>query len=97
MAVIVAVNVAVALRGFSDRWTHGLPPMDDDGRFVVVAYAAAVVAAGLLALRRLPPPETNFYGPTGRLEEWSARRLALGATSCLAVAGAVVGGLPAGW
>ena len=28
IATIVGINVAVALRGMSDRWTHGLPPMD---------------------------------------------------------------------
>ena len=27
VATIVLVNIAVALRGMSDRWTHGLPHM----------------------------------------------------------------------
>lgn len=97
MATIVALNVAVALRGMSDRWTHGLPPMTDGSRFMAIAFAAVIVGAGLAALRRLHPPDLQFFGPTRRLEELSARRLALGATLSLAVVGTVASGMPTGW
>ena len=41
MGSIVVLNLAVALRGLSDRWTHGLPPMADADR--VVAMSAALL------------------------------------------------------
>jgi fumarate reductase subunit C len=90
MGSIVALNVAIALRGFSDRWTHGLPSMADDARLLVMAHAGLTVVAGLLALRRLPAPQLDYFGASGRLEEWSARRWALGATATLAVVGFAV-------
>jgi hypothetical protein len=96
IATIVVVNVAVSLRGLSDRWTHGLGAMGHDERVVAMIVAAWTVGAGLVALRSLPQPVLGYYGATGRLEEGSTRRLALGATFTVAVVGLVVGVLPGG-
>lgn len=95
MATMVALNLAVALRGLSDRWTHGLGPMAHDARTVAMSASFVLVGAGLLALRTLPNPDLGFYGATKRLEETSARRLALGGTFAFALLGFVVGVLPA--
>lgn len=96
MATMVALNVAVALRGLSDRWTHGLGSMPHDQRVAAMSVAVALVVTGLSALRTLPQPELGFYGATRRLEEGSTRRLALGATLAVAVLGFTVGILPGG-
>lgn len=96
MATMVALNLAVALRGLSDRWTHGLGPMEHDARVAAMSVALGYVAAGLVGLRTLPHPDLGFYGATKRLEERSARRLALGGTIAVALLGFVLGVLPAG-
>ena len=96
MATMVALNVTVALRGLSDRWTHGLGSMPHDERVAAMSVAVALVVTGLSALRSLPQPELGFYGATRRLEEGSTRRLALGATLAVAVLGFTVGVLPGG-
>ncbi|MGI9644317.1 MAG: hypothetical protein ACR2O6_03300, partial [Ilumatobacteraceae bacterium] len=96
MATLVALNLAVALRGLSDRWTHGLGPMAHDARVVAMSMALSFVVAGLVGLRWLPRPDLGFYGATKRLEEASARRLALGGTIAVALLGFVLGVLPPG-
>ena len=95
MATMVVLNLAVALRGLSDRWTHGLRKMSHDGRATAMSIAIGLVFVGLIGLRTLQRPELGFYGATRRLEESSARRLALGGTIAIAVFGFVVGVLPA--
>lgn len=95
MATMVALNLAVALRGLSDRWTHGLGPMSHDARVAAMSVAIGLVASGLLGLRTLARPELGFYGATQRLEETSTRRLALGCTIAVAMLGFFVGLLPA--
>lgn len=95
MATVVALNISVALRGISDRWTHGLGPMNDDARLVSMSLAFVFVGAAGIALRRMPRPDLGFYGATHRLEEHSVRRLALGLTMIVAVIGFVAGVLPA--
>lgn len=94
MATVVALNLAVALRGLSDRWTHGLGAMRHDARVVSMSLAFGLVVVGLVSLRSLPRPDLGFYGATRRLEESSARRLALGGTIAVAVLGFVLGVLP---
>lgn len=94
MATIVALNIGVALRGISDRWTHGLGAMDRDARIVAMSLAVVFVAAGGLALTRMARPALGFYGATRRLEEDSVRRLALGLTLIVAAVGFVAGVLP---
>lgn len=96
MATMVVLNVAVSLRGLSDRWTHGLFPMQHDERVAAMSVAAALVVGGFAALRGLQQPDLGFYGATRRLEEGSARRLALGATLAVAALGFTVGVLPGG-
>jgi hypothetical protein len=95
IATMVVLNLSVALRGLSDRWTHGLSAMDHDLRTITMIAATLLVIVGHRALRRLPAPDIEFYGATQRLEEWSTRRLALGATSALALIGLLAGSLPA--
>jgi hypothetical protein len=94
MASMVVLNVAVSLRGVSDRWTHGLGSMSHDERVVTMSLAVGLVLTGFAALRTLPQPALGFYGATRRLEEGSARRLALGATMAVALLGFVAGALP---
>lgn len=94
MATIVVLNIAVALRGFSDRWTHGLGALTHDERVVAMTMSCWLVGAGFLALRALPQPTLGFYGATRRLEESSTRRLALGGTLAVAIVGVAAGILP---
>jgi hypothetical protein len=95
MATVVALNIRVALRGISDRWTHGLGPMNDDARIASMSLAFVFVGAAGVALRRMPRPDLGFYGATHRLEEGSVRRLALGLTLIVAIIGFIAGVLPA--
>lgn len=96
MATMVVLNVAVSLRGVSDRWTHGLAAMPHDERVATMAVSWWLVLVGFAALRVLPKPTLGFYGATRRLEEVSTRRLALGTTLAVALVGFVAGTLPAG-
>lgn len=68
--------------------------MERDTRIAAMSIAVGLVAVGGLALRRMPRPELGFYGATGRLEEASVRRLALGLTLAVAAVGFVAGILP---
>jgi hypothetical protein len=96
IATMVVLNLSISLRGLSDRWTHGLEVMPRDERVLAMSAAFALVTTGFLALRTLEQPDLGFYGATRRLEEGSARRLALGATVGIALLGFFVGVLPAG-
>jgi hypothetical protein len=96
LATMVALNLAVSLRGVSDRWTHGLGPMPHDERVVSMVVAAGLVTAGFAAMPILVRPSLGYYGPTRRLEETSTRRLAIGATLAVALLGFVAGVLPGG-
>ncbi len=94
MATLIVLNISVALRGISDRWTHGLGPMDDGARIVAMSVAFGFVATGGLAMRRMPPPDLGHYGATRRLEEASVRRLAIGLTLAVAAVGFIAGLAP---
>ena len=96
LATMVVLNLAVALRGLSDRWTHGLGPMPHDERVAAMALSWWLVLVGFVALRILAQPSLGFYGATRRLEEASTRRLALGTTLAVAAIGFVAGVLPSG-
>lgn len=96
LATMVSLNLAVSLRGVSDRWTHGLGAMTHEQRVTSMLVAAWMVGWGLAALRTLPQPQLGYYGATRRLEETSTRRLALGATFTVAAIGMVAGMLPGG-
>jgi hypothetical protein len=96
LATMIVLNLAVSLRGLSDRWTHGLAPMPHDERVAAMVVAWWMVIVGFAALRILVQPSLGFYGATHRLEENSTRRLALGTTLAVAVVGFVAGVLPGG-
>jgi hypothetical protein len=96
MGTMVVLNLAVALRGLSDRWTHGLGPMPHDERVAAMVLAWWLVLVGFAALRVLVQPSLGFYGATRRLEENSTRRLALGTTLAVSMVGFVAGVLPGG-
>lgn len=96
MATMIVLNLAVALRGFSDRWTHGLGAMPRDQRVAAMVVSWWLIMVGFAALRTMVKPSLGFYGATRRLEETSTRRLALGTTLAVAVVGFVAGLLPGG-
>ena len=97
VATIVVLNLAIALRGMSDRWTHGLPPMTDDERLVAMTWAGLLVLGGLYTLRTIPTPALgNAHLIARRLEERTARQSALGAAVCLGLIGLLAGVLPGG-
>ena len=96
LATMIVLNLAVALRGLSDRWTHGLGPMPHDERVVTMLVSWWLVLVGFAALRILAKPSLGFYGATRRLEETSTRRLALGTTLAVALVGFAAGVLPGG-
>jgi hypothetical protein len=91
---IVVLNLAVALRGVSDRWTHGLPPMADADRVVAMSAALLLIVGALATLRHLSPPEPGGSHMSRRLEERSARQSALGATAIAGLLGLLAGILP---
>jgi hypothetical protein len=94
MVSIVVLNIAIALRGLSDRWTHGLSPMLDADRVTTMFAALLLAVGGLGALRRIQPPEPGHFRATRRVEERSARETALGATVIAALLGFLAGILP---
>jgi hypothetical protein len=95
VGTIVILNIAIALRGMSDRWTHGLPPMEDEQRLVVMGWSSLVVIGGLYALRTIPTPRLkNGHLVARRLEERTARHSALGAAVVLGLVGLFAGVLP---
>jgi hypothetical protein len=94
MASIVVVNLAIALRGTSDRWTHGLAPMADDERIVTMLLAVVVVTGALFTMRTTQPPVLDEARWSRRLEERTARQSALGATVVLGLVGLLAGVLP---
>jgi hypothetical protein len=99
MGLVVVMNLAVSLRGISDRWTHGLPDMAHDDRVGAMSMAIVMVLAAIAALGRLPDPEpvddpVDEVVLPRRLEERSARQTALAATAAVAIVGLVAGVLP---
>lgn len=95
VGTIVVLNLAIALRGMSDRWTHGLPAMTDDERLVAMVWAGLLVLGGLYTLRTTPSPQLgNAHLVSRRLEERTARQSALGAAVCLGLVGLFAGVLP---
>jgi hypothetical protein len=95
MATLIVLNISIALRGISDRWTHGLGPMNDEARVVAMSIAFGLVATGGIAMRHMPQPDLDHYGATRRLEEASVRHLAIGLTLLVATVGFIAGLTPA--
>jgi hypothetical protein len=95
VATFVVVNMALALRGMSDRWTHGLPAMENDARIMAMLFALAIACGAWLTLLTTPAPELhNAHLVSRRLEERSARQLAIGAAFCVGLVGLLAGVLP---
>lgn len=96
MAAIVVVNLAIALRGTSDRWTHGLDPMTPDERLVTMVLGIGLVVGALFTMRTVQAPVLDGQRWSRRLEERGARQSALGATVLLGLVGLIAGVLPGG-
>jgi hypothetical protein len=95
VGTIVIVNLAVALRGISDRWTHGLPTMANDMRVVAMVYAMVLVFGSLYTLVTTAAPQLdNAHLVSRRLEERTARQSALGGALCVGLIGLLAGVLP---
>ncbi|MDJ0769434.1 MAG: hypothetical protein QNJ12_11600 [Ilumatobacter sp.] len=92
VAAVVVVNVAIALRGMSDRWTHGLSPMDRDDRIMAMALGVVLVAGALFTLRTTTTPQmANARTVSRHLEERTARQSAVGAAVVVGVIGLLAG------
>ena len=97
VAAVVALNLAVALRGMSDRWTHGLAAMSADDRHMTMLLAIAIVVGGLYTLRTTAAPElSNSHLVSRRTEERTARQSAIGGAVLIGLIGLLAGVLPGG-
>jgi hypothetical protein len=95
VGTIVVLNLAVALRGMSDRWTHGLPPMADDERLMAMVFAMALALGSFYTLVTTAAPKLdNDHLVARRLEERTARQSALGGAMCVGLIGLLAGVLP---
>lgn len=95
VATVVFLDVAVALRGMSDRWTHGLEPMDREPRAIAMLAALALVVGALYTMATTTPPRLdNAHLVARRIEERTARQSVLGAAVCVGLVGLVAGILP---
>lgn len=95
VAAVVTLNLAVGLRGMSDRWTHGLAPMASDVRVVTMLLAEIIVLGGLYTLLTTTAPQLdNAHLVSRRTEERTARQSAVGAAVALGLIGFVAGFLP---
>jgi len=95
VAAVVSLNLAIALRGISDRWTHGLTPMTAEGRLVTMLFAITIIAGGLVTLRTTTAPQlANSHLVARRTEERTARQSAIGAAAVVGVIGLLAGILP---
>ena len=95
IAVTVALSVGVALRGMSDRWTHGLPSMDYSQRVVVLSVAVVLVAGALhTVLTTARPRQPDAHLVSRRLEEANTRHTLLAAAVCVGVVGLLAGVIP---
>ena len=95
IAAAVVVSVAVGLRGMSDRWTHGLPAMDDDDRVVLLAIGATLILGALYTLATSPrPTQADAHLVARHLDERTARKTVLAVAVVLGMVGMVAGLLP---
>jgi len=95
VAAAVMLSLAIALRGMSDRWTHGLDPMHVESRAVALLFAVTLVLGALytLATTDAPEPEGGDLVPR-RHEERTARQPALAGAVLVGLIGLVAGLLP---
>ncbi len=92
LAVTVGLSLAVALRGASDRWTHGLAPMGHDDRIVAMAVATLLVLGALYTLQTSERPDTGQLPVIVRhLDERTVRQFLLTVAVCVGAIGLVAG------
>ena len=100
MAVAVGVSMVVALRGVSDRWTHGLTAMEYGERVPGLVVAGLFVLGALFTISTTPRPDAaDPKIVVRRLEESSVRQSLLAAavlTGMLGMLAGVMPGNPAG-
>jgi hypothetical protein len=95
VASVVVINLAIGLRGISDRWTHGLPAMSRDGRIPTLMVATLLVLGALYTLSTTPKPVTTDAHLCARhLDERTARHSLLWGAICLGLVGLMAGVLP---
>jgi hypothetical protein len=95
LAAAVVLDLAIALRGISDRWTHGLPPMTDEPRLAAIGAALVLLAGAVFTLLTTSSPELEqAHLVPRRIEERTARQSALGAAVCVGLVGLLAGILP---
>jgi len=96
MAVAVGVSMVVALRGVSDRWTHGLTAMDYDERVPGLVVAGLLVLGALYTIATTPRPDpADPSVVVRRLEESSVRQALLVAAVLTGLLGMLAGVMPA--
>ena len=92
VAAAVVLSLAIALRGISDRWTHGLEPMAAEPRAVALLLALALTLGGLYTLATTDPPEPSETDAVPRRhDERTARQPALACAVLVGVIGLVAG------
>lgn len=92
LAVAVGLSLAVALRGVSDRWTHGLEPMGHDDRVVAMCAATLLVLGALYTLQTSTRPDTGQLPVIVRhLDERTARQSLLAVAVCVGAIGLIAG------
>ncbi len=95
MAVAVGLSLSAALRGFSDRWTHGLAAMDSDDRVTALVLAFALVLGALFTIQTTPRPDpADPAVVVRRLDESSVRQTLLAGAVLLGIIGLLAGVLP---
>ncbi len=95
VATVVVINLAIGLRGISDRWTHGLPAMSRDGRISTLMVATLLALGAVYTLFTTPKPVTTDAHLCARhLDERTARRSLLGGAICVGLVGLMAGVLP---
>jgi hypothetical protein len=95
VAAVVVVSIAIALRGMSDRWTHGLPAMTDEDRVVLLLVALLLVLGALYTLATSPrPSQQDAHLVARHLDEGTARHSLLAVAVCVGMIGLVAGVLP---
>jgi len=95
VAAVVVLSIAIALRGMSDRWTHGLRPMPDADRVVLLLVAVLLVLGALYTLATSPrPTQADAHLLARHLDEGTARQSLLAAAVCVGTIGLIAGVLP---
>jgi len=97
VAAAVTLSVAIALRGMSDRWTHGLPAMADGERATVMLIAIVLVIGALFTIHTSPrPTQADAHLVPRHLEERTARQTLLAAVVLVGAVGLLAGIMPNG-